>query len=661
MEWQHSTLKRETDRLSQDTTKTPDDSADQPAAPAPAASTESPRRLSWSKRIAFSLACFAVFFLLLEGVLFVVGVRPVLNTEDPYVGFSSYIPLFRKQGDQLVTAQNKLAFFNPQAFRLHRHERSFRVFCVGGSTTYGRPYDDSTSFAGWLRHMLPHVDPSRTWEVVNAGGISYASYRVTNVMQEMAEYDPDLFIVYCGHNEFLEERTYGELKSSSGVLTAVGGMVSGTRTFALMHGLWKQDATAAKPDAAKAVLPAEVVTLLDGAVGPQDFQRNASLQRKIHEHYCENLRRMVAIARNCRAQILFVVPASNLRDCSPFKSQLASSYKPTHSDQIRASLARERLTTDSGDFAASLRLLDEALELDRSYAELHYRRGRSLYALRRYDEAREAFEAAVREDICPLRIHPEMQNAVRDIVREFGLPCVDFSKVADERAEHGIPGSDLFLDHVHPTIRGNRLLALSIIDVMDAHGLLQKSAQWNDATIEELSTQLESGLDARAHGIALRNLSKVFGWAGKSEEARDLAVKAVELAPDDPETQFQTGIVFEEAGELHLAEQHYRRAGELDSDFHAVHLNLGVVLGKRERFAEAQQQFQLGLKHDPESPVLLANLARTCALQDDYADAVRYQEEAVRHAPVSIRRSFLEALQEYRRLFSEGSGTNDSK
>ena len=49
-----------------------------------------------------------------------------------------------------------------------------RIICLGGSTTYGRPYNDKTSFCGWLREFLPAVDPSRQWEVINAGGISYA-------------------------------------------------------------------------------------------------------------------------------------------------------------------------------------------------------------------------------------------------------------------------------------------------------------------------------------------------------------------------------------------------------------------------------------------------------------------------------------------------------
>ena len=36
-----------------------------------------------------------------------------------------------------------------------------------------------------------------------SGGVSYASYRVAALMEELVRYEPDLFVIYSGHNEFL--------------------------------------------------------------------------------------------------------------------------------------------------------------------------------------------------------------------------------------------------------------------------------------------------------------------------------------------------------------------------------------------------------------------------------------------------------------------------
>ena len=35
--------------------------------------------------------------------------------------------------------------------------------------------------------------------------------RVAVLMEELVDYDPDLFVVYSGHNEFLERRTYPQI------------------------------------------------------------------------------------------------------------------------------------------------------------------------------------------------------------------------------------------------------------------------------------------------------------------------------------------------------------------------------------------------------------------------------------------------------------------
>ena len=96
---------------------------------------------------------------------------------------------------------------------------------------------DSTSFCGWLREFLPLTDEDTEWEVINAGGVSYASYRVASLMEELTTYEPDLFIVYTGHNEFLEERTYGDVRAQSVVERWLKTAAARTRIGATIHHL----------------------------------------------------------------------------------------------------------------------------------------------------------------------------------------------------------------------------------------------------------------------------------------------------------------------------------------------------------------------------------------------------------------------------------------
>ena len=56
-------------------------------------------KVSVRKKLVFSVVTTIVLFGVVEMILTLAGVRPVLYDEDPYVGFSSNIPLFVEQAD----------------------------------------------------------------------------------------------------------------------------------------------------------------------------------------------------------------------------------------------------------------------------------------------------------------------------------------------------------------------------------------------------------------------------------------------------------------------------------------------------------------------------------------------------------------------------------
>lgn len=285
------------------------------------------RRIPIWQALVLPVAAILVFFLLLEGGLALFGVKPALQAEDPFVGFAANVPLFvpatGPKGEQfLTTATNKKDYFNRQSFPQEKGPGTYRIFCLGGSTTYGRPYGDATSFAGWLRELLPAADRSRNWEVINAGGISYASYRVAHLMKELVRYQPDLFIIYTGHNEFLEERTYRKLRDIPPLVRSASSLLAKTRTWSAMSsGLKKLDIYPQAEKEGRVKLAVEVDAILDRSAGPERYSRDDSLREDILKHYRMSLEHMVLLARSVGAQVIFVTPASNLKDFSPFKSQ----------------------------------------------------------------------------------------------------------------------------------------------------------------------------------------------------------------------------------------------------------------------------------------------------------------------------------------------------
>jgi tetratricopeptide (TPR) repeat protein len=553
------------------------------------------------RKIIMSVAVTVAFFVLLEGILALVGVRTEPFSGDPYVGFSSTSPLFiETKGEggltEMVTADNKLTLFNPQHFPLRKGD-AVRVFCVGGSTTFGRPYGDPTSFCGWLRELLPVADPSRRWEVVNAGGVSYASYRVALLMEELIKYQPDVFVVYSGHNEFLERRTYPQIIAMPKAVRGLGSVVSKTRIWTAMSTVARR--VSDRPSAPvnnPELLNEEVTTLLDNAVGPSAYTRDDELAGKILQHYRYNLSRMIDIAASVGAETVLITPASNLRDSRPFKSE----HRPDLSEEDRRTIAglleRAQAAHAQGRLDESLTEITVATALDPRHAQLAYLEGRLLIEAENRVAARAAFERARDEDVCPLRAPGRVAGIVREVASERGVLLVDFEALATSLAEDGIPGKESFLDHVHPTIEVHRRLAVAVLETMADGGLLRLSPGWGEKAVAEVARRVEDGIDPQAHALALTNLSKVIGWAGKLQESYRLAAQAVELFPDDSLIQYQAGLTAHLVGRKEEAVARYRRAVELQPDADEPHGNLGVLLEESGRIDEAIHHFRLAIR-----------------------------------------------------------------
>jgi len=596
--------------------------------------------MNTSRKFIFAGTIWIAFFVLLEGGLAVLGVRSRLETEDPFVGFAAHIPLFAPDSDASGrpiwrTAANKRRFFNAQSFAAEKPAGTRRVFCLGGSTTYGRPYSDATSFCGWLREFLPAVAPGSNWEVVNAGGISYASYRVAALTRELTEMAPDYFIVYTGHNEFLEERTYGELRDRSPILKRADALLRSTRIDAAFRSLLD---TPRDPD--RPVLRGEVSAVLDGSVGPSAYERDDALRDSVLRHYRFNLERIIRLARDAGADPLLVVPASNLSACSPFRSTHFEGVQPPERERWRRTMDEGQAALDTEDPTRARQAFAEATRLDPRHAEGHYALGQSLLALNQPEAAEASLRRALDEDICPLRALSPMASIVREVARQHDVVQVDFEALLRARVVaqkgHGAPGDDWFLDHVHPTLEGHRFLALEIIGAMTEAGWIDGQTPLTPDREEEITRRVLSGVDRRTHGIALRNLAKVLSWAGKTQDAGRVARKARDYLEDDANLDFILGTHAAEAGNLEEALSHYARALSRDPFYVKARNNLGTTLAGLGRDREAVTAYREVLWEAPEHSAARFNLANALLRLGELAEAVREYQHVLLDDPDDI-------------------------
>jgi hypothetical protein len=116
---------------------------------------------------------------------------------------------------------------------------------------------------------------------------------------------------------------------------------------------------------------------------------------------------------------------------------------------------------------------------------------------------------------------------------------VDFDSIISERSPEGITGEELFLDHVHPTIEGHKILALEILDEVIKSGLVRSPRPMTAGGIQLIEETKMSQVDREAHAEALMNLAMLANWGGKFREGITLAQRAMDLDAEYVDAYYQ--------------------------------------------------------------------------------------------------------------------------
>jgi lysophospholipase L1-like esterase len=408
-------------------------------------------------------------FACVEGLVRYLDWGRVSEKTDPYIGFTAIHPLFVRNaaGDRFEIDASRLALFYPDSFDATKDATEYRIFCLGGSTVQGSPYTIETSFTTWLELSLKAADPTRKWQVVNCGGLSYASYRLVPILQEVLQYAPDLIIIYTGQNEFLESRSYQAVLDTPRAVALAHAWCSRWRTYNLCHEGWLrlQAKLFDSRDPCPTTLAADVDALLDHSGGLADYHRDDAWRRAAVQHFEYNLTRMARLCREARVPLLLANPVANLKDCPPFK---AANREDLSADQLAEfeSLWNRAQSFPQRQRYEPLELLEQARRIDDRHAGVHFLLGDCYLAGGRVEEAKAAFVRAKDEDICPLRILEPMYDALARVVKAHDVACVDVRGLFERQSPEGIPGKELMIDHVHPTISGHQMIARAMLEEM---------------------------------------------------------------------------------------------------------------------------------------------------------------------------------------------------
>ena len=385
----------------------------------------------------------------------------------------------------------------------------------------------------------------------------------------------------------------------------------------------------------------EVNTILDYSFGPDRYHRDSDKGNAILEHFSFNIERIAAISKRYNVPIIFVVPASNEKDFSPFKSEHNVDMPDDQRIKWEDTYNNGRIFFEGGNYADALLSFKQAMMIDSGYADLHFYLGQSFCELSKFNEAKSAFSTAIKEDIVPLRATRKIQNIVREVASLSGTSLLDLTRILEninrEKFNHSILGKEYFLDHVHLKIEVHQLISEELIKLIKDLNLIQTSTNMNLVDYRGVYDSLFATIDSTYYGKRDLNLAKVLDWAGKTEEATNLIMGTVNFLKNDPEAKYAVGLMHQRQGNFDQAIYAYQQALELDSTLADAYNTLGYIYGKTNDLDLALENLYSAIKYRPEFDQAYFNLGEVYYKQGRITESINALLKAIELNPYHIQ------------------------
>lgn len=409
------------------------------------------------------------------------------------------------------------------AFPIEKPANTLRVFAVGGSASAGWPQPPSESYARQLEYALGRAFPGRRVEVFDASAHAWAAYRVRLVLREALEFGPDLVVIYSGNNEFLEPRRY---------LPDIALPVE-IRRLASIRWLRRLLLPIVRPDAVLAAGRREHTTFEVWSKLRQhalELRSDPVQLERVRDHYAESIEGMLREAGAVGVEVVLVTVPVNLRDWEP----IVSSPPPSGEAGVawRERLVQGRRALANGLASEALAALRDAVALAPDHADTRFWLARALDRAGRFEEAVRVYREAADLDQNPFRALSGFNATLRRQAERYAhvqLADVDSGFLASSAPR--APGFDLFLDYVHPTARGNVLVAKLVYDAV-----LESSVADARGTTLAFTPSPQRSYDVKSDPNAQRTLFMLFAMMHQHEALVDRARHYAQLA--DPDWRF---------------------------------------------------------------------------------------------------------------------------
>jgi Flp pilus assembly protein TadD len=511
----------------------------------------------------------------------------------------------------------------PQRFAATKAPGTFRVFIFGESAANGDP-DPAYGFGRHLEILLRERYPGTRFEVICTAITAINSHAIRPIARQCAQLEGDLWILYMGNNEMIgpfgASTVFGSQAPQQWLARATLALRT-TRTGQLLNAFV---AAAGSSDE----LPASrggIGMFSENLLRPDDPGR-----LRVYANFRANLEAILEAGNGADIPVLVGTVASNLVHCSPFASLSQENLGTASSDEWEGLFEEGKKLEEDGAFADALARYDAAAAIDPQFAELHFRRGLILARLGKLDAARAAFVQARDLDALVVRADSRINAILRETTAAFDDPRIHLVDTVERLADlspGGLPGRNLFFEHVHFTPTGNYILAGlfadALIEFLPADMRATDTGAWPGASLCQerlaltlwdqirLLKEMEERLSEPPFTAQLsnpNNLGYLQHIAASIGPRRDPAIdrrvyeEALARSPNDPLLRAHFGHYLQENGSLPEALVELEWVSTHFPDFEGAHQNLGIALLLAGQYEEAARSFERVLALRPGYP-----------------------------------------------------------
>ena len=330
--------------------------------------------LSYRKKIAFAVSTIFLFILLLGGVELVLRVYyPALQT--PFVSEVSYDGIAWLQinraylGKYFSGSEAIVPEFKPTLFRKVKLAQTYRILCIGESSMFGVPYQMTANIPGIIRKQLRHLHPDREIEVINLGAPAINTNVILDMSAELLALQPDLVLVYTGHNEFYGPDGVGAsfLEKKLPFLTPLKYSVRGLSIAGLVRSWGKENSGSPSPVAD--------MTLMEQVSQNNKVSLSSDDAERIFSLFEANLRSLVVLFEKRNIPLIVSDVTSNLT-FPPF-----ASASDEWGSAKKKSIGDAEAAINTGKYEPAIIELTKIMMSDSTDAHTHFLLGEA-YAMR---------------------------------------------------------------------------------------------------------------------------------------------------------------------------------------------------------------------------------------------------------------------------------------